>query len=104
MTRYQVKRLVVNVLAVIAVLFGVSMAASAADSKTADFNSGLPTGWELKGDAQCADDRARSGKGVFSWSKSDTENYLVTEAVEGTFKFYARAYNKNTASQIIVYE
>ena len=87
-----------------AVLFGVSMAASAADSKTADFNSGLPEGWSLVGDAQCADDRARTGKGVFSWSYSDTDNYLVTTAVEGTFEFYARAYNKNKASQVVVYE
>lgn len=91
-------------LVVMTALFGVSMAASAADTKTADFNGGLPEGWSLVGDAQCADDRARTGKGVFSWSKSDTDNYLVTESVEGTVEFYARAYNKNSASQVIVYE
>ena len=98
------KKTMINILAVMAVLFGVSLTTCAADSQTADFNSGLPEGWELKGDAQCADDRARTGKGVFSWSYSDTDNYLVTTAVEGTFEFYARAYNKNKASQIIVYE
>ena len=77
---------------------------ASAATKTADFNGGLPEGWSLVGDAQCADDRARTGKGVFSWSKSDNANYLVTTAVEGTVEFYARAYNKNSASQVIVYE
>ena len=99
MTRYQAKRLVVNVLAVIAVLFGVSMAASAADSKTADFNSGLPTGWELKGDAQCADERARDDKGkcVFSRSKSATDNYLLTSAVQGSLTFFWRSYGTSSS-------
>ena len=84
-------------------LFGGSMAAYG-ETKTADFNGGLPDGWFMVGDLQNADDRARSGKGIFSWSYSDTDNYLVTTAVEGTFEFYARAYNKNKASQVIVYE
>ena len=90
-------------LVIMTALFGDSLMASAA-TKTADFNGGLPEGWSLVGDAQCADDRARTGKGVFSWSKSDNANYLVTTAVEGTVEFYARAYNKNSASQVIVYE
>lgn len=90
-------------LVIMAALFGDSLMASAA-TKTADFNGGLPEGWSLVGDAQCANDRARTGNGVFSWSKSDNTNYLVTTAVEGTVEFYARAYNKNSASQVIVYE
>lgn len=90
-------------LVIMAALFGDSLMASAA-TKTADFNGGLPEGWSLVGDAQCANDRARTGNGVFSWSKSDNANYLVTTAVEGTVEFYARAYNKNSASQVIVYE
>ena len=90
-------------LVIMTALFGDSLMASAA-TKTADFNGGLPEGWSLVGDAQCANDRARTGNGVFSWSKSDNANYLVTTAVEGTVEFYARAYNKNSASQVIVYE
>ena len=91
------------ILVVIAALFGGSLTTSAA-TKTADFNGGLPEGWSLVGDVQCANDRARTGNGVFSWSYSDTDNYLVTTTVEGTFEFYARAYNKNKASQVVVYE
>ena len=75
-----------------------------AETLTADFNSGLPEGWSLVGDVLNADDRARSGKGLFSYSKSATDNYVITEAVQETFEFYARAYNKNTASEVIVYE
>ena len=75
-----------------------------AETLTADFNSGLPEGWSLVGDVQNADDRARSGKGLFSYSKSATDNYVITEAVQGTFEFYARAYNKSYASTVVVYE
>ena len=76
------------------------MAASAADSKTADFNSGLPTGWELKGDAQCADERARDDKGkcVFSRSKSATDNYLLTSAVQGSLTFFWRSYGTSSTT------
>ena len=99
----KIKTTLIMLLVIMTALFGDSLMASAA-TKTADFNGGLPEGWSLVGDAQCADDRARTGKGVFSWSKSDNANYLVTTAVEGTVEFYARAYNKNSASQVIVYE
>ena len=102
MGRYTYK-LLANILVAMTALFGGSMAAYG-ETKTADFNGGLPDGWFMVGDLQNADDRARSGKGIFSWSYSDTDNYLVTTAVEGTFEFYARAYNKNKASQVIVYE
>jgi len=75
-----------------------------AQSVTANFNSGLPDGWSLVGDVTNADDRARSGKGLFSYSKSSTDNYVVTSTVEGTFSFYARAYNKSADSYVVVYK
>lgn len=75
-----------------------------AETLTANFNSGLPEGWSLVGDLTNDDSRARSGKGIWTSSKSTTDNYVVTEAVEGTFEFYARAYNKSYASTVVVYE
>ena len=86
------KKTLINMLAVMAVLFGVSLAASAADSQTADFNSGLPEGWSLVGNIYNDSDRARSGKGVWSNGKSATENYMVTAAVKGSLTFYWRSY------------
>lgn len=86
------KKTMINILAVMAVLFGVSLAASAADSQTADFNSGLPEGWSLVGNINNDSDRARSGKGVWSNGKSATENYMVTAAVKGSLTFYWRSY------------
>jgi len=98
MTRYQAKRTLTNILAVIAVLFGVSMAASAAETKTADFNSGLPEGWSLVGSNINNDsDRARSGKGVWSNGKSETDNYLVTESIEGTLSLYWRSFGTSSS-------
>ncbi|MBR1682857.1 MAG: choice-of-anchor D domain-containing protein [Bacteroidaceae bacterium] len=104
MTQRKSSKLLFCVLAAVAVLFGGSTAASATETLTANFNSGLPEGWSLVGDVMNADDRARSGKGLFSYSSSTTDNYVVTEPVEGNFEFYARAYNKNRASEVIVYE
>lgn len=75
-----------------------------AETLTANFNSGLPEGWSLVGDISNSDDRARSGKGLWTSSKSTTANYVITEAVEGSFEFYARAYNKSYASTVVVYE
>lgn len=72
-------------------------------AETADFNSGLPEGWSLVGDLNRNSDRARSGSGVWTSSKSDNANYIVVEPIE-SLSFYARAYNKNTASYVIVYE
>ena len=89
--------------AFIVTLLAGTMTASA-ETKTANFNNGLPDGWSIVGDIYNDSDRARSGKGLWTYSKSDTENYVVTEPVEGTFEFYARAYNKNTASTVIIYE
>lgn len=85
---------------------GWSSQAKAADAVTANFNSGLPEGWSLVGDVTNDDTRYRgnSGKGLWTSSKSATDNYVITEPVEGTFEFYARAYNKNSDSEVIVYE
>ena len=83
----------------------LSMAgAMKAETLTANFNSGLPEGWSLVGDLTNDDTRARSGKGIWTYSKSTTDNYVVTSVVEGDFEFYARAYNKNYASTVVVYE
>ena len=75
-----------------------------AESKTANFNSGLPDGWSIVGDLTNDNTRARSGNGIWTSSKSTSDNYLITEPVEGTFEFYARAYNKSYASTVVVYE
>lgn len=90
-------------LSFIMALFG-SMMPACAETVSANFNSGLPEGWSLEGDVANDDTRARSGNGLWTSSKSATANYVVTCPVEGTFEFYARAYNKNTASEVIVYE
>lgn len=75
-----------------------------AETLTANFNSGLPEGWSTVGSVTNDDSRARSGKGLWTSAKSTTDNYVITEAVEGTFEFYARAYNKSYASTVVVYE
>lgn len=86
----------------IALFAGIS--SSWAETLTENFNGDLPTGWSIVGDLTISSDRARSGKGVWTSSKSDNANYLVTEAVEGTFEFYARAYGKSYASTVVIYE
>ena len=91
------KKTLINMLAVMAVLFGVSLTASAADSQTADFNSGLPEGWSLVGNIYNDSDRARSGKGVWSSGKSATENYMVTAAVKGSLTFYWRSFGTSSS-------
>lgn len=76
-----------------------------ADTLTENFNgTNLPDGWSLVGAVTHDDTRARSGKGVWTSEKSTSANYLITEAVEGEFEFYARAYNKSYASTVVVYE
>lgn len=77
-----------------------------AETLTANFNRGvgLPEGWSLVGDVTNDDTRARSGYGLWTSSKSSSANYVITEPVEGSFVFYARAYNKNSASEVVVYE
>ena len=97
-------RRITLIFALLLSLMGVRQAN--AETLTANFNSGLPEGWSIVGDITNNSDRARgnSGKGLWTYSKSSTDNYVITEAVEGTFEFYARAYNKNTASEVIIYE
>ncbi len=74
------------------------------DTLTENFNEDLPTGWSLEGTSISHNsDRARSGKGVWSSATSDNANYLITEAVEGSLTFYARAYNKSKNSYVRVY-
>lgn len=75
-----------------------------ADTLTENFNGELPSGWSIVGDLSHNSDRARSGKGIWTSSKSDNANYLVTEAVEGSITFYARAYNKNMAAYVFIYK
>ena len=78
-----------------------------AETLTANFNRnvGLPEGWSLVGDVTNDDTRGRNDTyGLWTSSKSTTANYVITEAVEGTFEFYARAYNKSYASTVDVYE
>ena len=78
-----------------------------AETLTANFNKGvgLPEGWSLVGDVTNDDTRGRNETyGLWTSSKSATDNYVITEAVQGTFEFYARAYNKSYASTVVVYE
>ncbi len=76
---------------------------ASAETLTENFNGDLPEGWSLVGDLEKNSDRARSGSGVWTSSKSDNANYLVTEAVEGSITFYARAYNKNANAYVFIY-
>ena len=74
-----------------------------AETLTENFNGNLPEGWSIVGDLSHNNDRARSGKGIWTSSKSDNANYLTTEAVEGSITLYARAYNKSTNAYVFVY-
>jgi len=74
-----------------------------AETLTENFNGNLPSGWSIVGDLSQNSDRARTGKGIWTSSKSDNANYLVTEAVEGSITFYARAYNKSTNAYVFIY-
>ena len=85
-------------------LFFTTSAKAETLTLTFDGQDPLPEGWSLVGDVQNANDRARSGKGLFSYSKSSTDNYVITEELQGTVEFYARAYNKNADSYVVVYE
>ena len=87
-----------------AALLSLTWGTMKAETLTANFNSGLPEGWSIVGDLTRNSDRARSGSGVWTSSKSDNANYLITEAVEGSITFYARAYNKNANAYVFIYE
>ena len=87
----RINQILLTALTVMAVLFGGSLTANAA-TVTEDFNSGLPEGWSLVGNIFNDSDRARSGQGVWSSGKSSTDNYLVTEPIEGTLSFYWRSF------------
>jgi len=90
-------------IALVALLSGASPAWAA--TLTENFNgASLPAGWSIVGDLTRNSDRARSGNGIWTSSKSDNANYLIIEAVEGSITFYARAYNKNSNAYVIVYK
>lgn len=100
---YNMKKHRFLLLALIVLIMGGASPAWA-ETLTANFNSGLPDGWSIVGDLSRNSDRARSGSGVWSSSKSDNANYLITEDVEGSITFYARAYNKSSNAYVIIYE
>lgn len=84
---------------------GVTQVKAETLTATFDRNVGLPAGWSLVGDVTNDDTRGRNNSyGLWTSSKSTSANYVITEAVEGTFEFYARAYNKSYASTVVVYE
>ncbi len=87
-----------------AALLSLTWGTMKAETLTANFNSGLPEGWSIVGDLTRNSDRARNGSGVWTSSKSDNTNYLISEAVEGSITFYARAYNKNANAYVFIYE
>ena len=97
-------RRITLIFALLLSLMGVRQANAETLTATFDRNVGLPEGWSLVGDVTNDDTRSRSGYGLWTSSKSTTDNYVITEAVEGTFEFYARAYNKSYASTVVVYE
>ena len=86
-----------------AALLSLASTTTKAETLTANFDSELPAGWSIVGDLTRNSDRARSGSGIWTSSKSDNANYLVTEPVEGSIRFYARAYNKNSAAYVLIY-
>ena len=98
------KRKLMMTLSLLLALFAGGVNSAWAETLTANFNSGLPEGWSIVGSITNDDTRNRSGKGLWTDEKSTTDNYVITEAVEGTFEFYARAYNKSYASTVVIYE
>jgi len=98
------KRKLMMTLSVFLALFAGGVNSAWAETLTANFNSGLPEGWSIVGSITNDDTRNRSGKGLWTDKNSTTDNYVITEAVEGTFEFYARAYNKSKESTVVIYE
>ena len=94
-------------LLLLALLLGGATTAQA-ETITADFNNGLPEGWSLVGSAiYNNDDRGRSGKSVWSNAKSNTDNYLVTEALQGEVTLYWRSFGTSGSypnGQLTVYK
>lgn len=70
---------------------------------TADFNNGLPDGWKMVGNLYNDSDRARSGKGIYTSSKQDKANYILTTEIEGDIAFYGRSYNTRGYGYITFY-
>ncbi|MDE5787627.1 MAG: choice-of-anchor D domain-containing protein [Bacteroidaceae bacterium] len=74
-----------------------------AETVTADFNNGLPEGWTMVGNLYNDSDRARSGKGIYTYSKQDKTNYILTTEMEGDIEFYGRSYNTKGYGYITFY-
>ena len=75
-----------------------------AERVTATFENGLPEGWTAVGDISINNDRARTGKGVWTYSKAEKTNYVLTTEIDaGEIELYARSYNKNGYGYITLY-
>lgn len=74
-----------------------------AETMTATFDAGLPEGWTMVGSLYNDSDRARSGKGIYTSSKSDKANYILTTEIEGDIEFYGRSYNTKGYGYITLY-
>ena len=95
-----------HLLLLLTLLVGGVASSWAADEVTADFNSGLPEGWSLVGNITNDDTRAKSGKGIWTSERSTTDNYVVTEPIEGSVTLYWRSYGTSSSypnGQFIVY-
>ena len=77
------------------------------ETLTANFNTNntYPSGWSYVGSISFDDTRRRgsTGFGLATSAKDASANYIITEEIEGTLTFYARAYNKNTNAYVFVY-
>lgn len=74
-----------------------------AEAITATFDAGLPEGWSTVGTIYNDSDRARSGKGLYSYAKSEKTNYILTSEMEGDIEFYGRSYNTRGYGYITFY-
>ena len=108
----------VSILAVLAVLFGGCLTASAEtvtegfDNFKAGWNSGfteweltLPQGWNYSGQASNINvgDTYKTARPSIEVSVNNTDAYLITPTLEGTFSFYLRNYTKNYQASVTAY-
>lgn len=108
----------VSILAVLAVLFGGCLTASAEtvtegfDNFKAGWNAGftewnltLPNGWNCSGQTSNINvgDTYRTAAPSVEVSVSNTDAYLITPTLEGTFSFYIRNYTKNYQASVTAY-
>lgn len=113
----KVKPNMLTVLAVIAVLLGGSMAASAA-TVTEGFDTfktsyegtvkvlTLPEGWDCYGDATLFvrdDDSFHNKRPAIMVEGTNTDCYLITPELQGTFSFFMRNRTKNYQASVTAY-